>query len=67
MWPLQLRVLIKCNKVHLQTYNFLQKSSFAWYWIKCFEDFVLFSIISNRELSQINLDFQLFKIVNYLK
>ena len=35
-------VHIKCNKIHLQTYKLLRKSSSAWYWIKCFEDIVPF-------------------------
>ena len=35
-------VHIKFNKINLQTYKFLQKSSFAWYCIKCFEDIIPF-------------------------
>ena len=35
-------VHIKCNKINLQTYKFLQKSPSAWYCIKCFEDIVAF-------------------------
>ena len=48
----QLWVQIRCNKINLQTYKFLQKSSFAWYCIKCFEDIIPFSSISDNELSQ---------------
>ena len=50
----QLWIHIKCNKINLQTYKFLQKSSFARYCIKCFEDFIPFSAISDHELSQSN-------------
>ena len=50
----QLWVRIRCNKINLQTYKFLQKSSFAWYCIKCFEDIIPFSTISHNELSQTN-------------
>ena len=50
-----LRVNIRCNKIILQTYKFLQKSSFAWYCIKCFEDIIPFSTISNKSLSETNL------------
>ena len=50
-----LRVNIRCNKINLQTYKFLQKSSFAWYCIKCFEDIIPFSTISNKSLSETNL------------
>ena len=52
----QLWVHIKCNKINLQTYKFLQKSSFAWYCIKCFEDIIPFSNISDHELFQANKD-----------
>ena len=48
----QLWVHIRCNKINLQTYKFLQKSSFAWYCIKCFEDINPFLTISDNELSQ---------------
>ena len=50
----QVLVHIRCNKINLQTYKFLQKSSFAWYCIKCFEDVIPFSTISHNELSQKN-------------
>ena len=45
---------IKCNKINLQTHKFLQKNSFAWYCIKCFEDINPFSTIADHELSQTN-------------
>ena len=35
-------VYIKCNKINLQTYKFLQKSPLAWYCVKCFEDMLKF-------------------------
>ena len=50
----QLRVHIKCNKINLQTYKFLQKSSFVWYCIKCLENIIPFSTISDHELFQTN-------------
>ena len=50
----QLWVHIKCNKINLQTYKFLQKRSFAWYCVKCFEDIIPFSTISDHELFQTN-------------
>ena len=48
----QLWVHIRCNKINLQTYKFLQKSPFAWYCIRCFEDIVPFLTISDNELFQ---------------
>ena len=48
----QLWVHFRCNKINLQTYKFLQKSSFAWYCIKCFGRYYSFSTISDNELSQ---------------
>ena len=50
----QLWVHIKYNKINLQTYKFLQKSSFALYCIKCFGDIILFWTVSDHELSQTN-------------
>ena len=50
----RLWVHIRCNKINLQTYKFLQKSSFAWYDMKCFEDIIPFSTILDNELSQTN-------------
>ena len=47
-------VHIKCNKINLQTYIFLQKSPSAWYCIKCFEDIVPFGTISNEKLFKRN-------------
>ena len=47
-------VQIKCNKINLQTYKFLQKNSSVWYCIKCFEDIVPFGTISNEELFKTN-------------
>ena len=42
------------NAMKLIYKKFLQKSSFAWYCIKCFEDIIPFSTISDHELSQTN-------------
>ena len=47
-------VHIKCNKINLQTYKFFQKSSSAWYCIKCFQDIVSFGTMSNEELFKTN-------------
>ena len=47
-------VHIKCNKINTQTYKFLQKSSAAWYCIKCSEEIYPFSNISNEELFETN-------------
>ena len=47
-------VHIKCNKINLQTYKFLQKSPSTWYCIKCFEDIFPFGTIPNEELFKIN-------------
>ena len=47
-------VHIKCNKINLQTYKFLQKSPSAWYCMKWFEDIILFGTISNEELFKTN-------------
>ena len=46
-------VHIKCNKINLQTYKFLQKSPLAWYCIKYFEDIDIVTI-SNQELFKTN-------------
>ena len=48
-------VHIKCNKINLQTYKFLQKSSLAWYCIKCFEDIISFLTTSNKNLDETNV------------
>ena len=50
----QLWVHIKYKKINLETHKFLQKSSFAWYCIKCFENIIPFSTISGHELSKTN-------------
>ena len=50
----QLWVHIKWNKINLQAYKFLQKSSLALYCIKCFEDTIPFLTVSDHELSQTN-------------
>ena len=47
-------VHIKCNKINLQTYKFLQKSPSTWYCIKCFEDIFPFGTIPNEELFKTN-------------
>ena len=47
-------VKVKCNKINTQTYTFLQKSSAAWYCIKCSEEIYPFSNISNEELFETN-------------
>ena len=39
----------KCNKINLQTYKYLQKTTYDWYCLKCFAEFILFSKISNEE------------------
>ena len=47
-------VHFKCNKINTQTYKFLQKSSEAWYCIKCPEEIYSFSNISNEDLFETN-------------
>ena len=47
-------VKVKCNKINTQTYTFLQKSSAAWYCIKCSEEIYPFLSISNGELFEMN-------------
>ena len=47
-------VHIKCNKINIQAYKFLQKSPSVWYCIKCFEDIVPFETIANEELFKTN-------------
>ena len=61
-WPLlheppavHLWVHIKYNKISFQTYKFLWKSSSALYCIKCFENIIPFSTISNKNLYKTNL------------
>ena len=43
---------IKFNKINLSTYRYLQRCVHAWYCIKCFEDIIPFSNISNNELHE---------------
>ena len=47
-------VHIKCNRINLQTYKYLQKCSYAWYCPKCYESIIPFTTISNEELYQTN-------------
>ena len=47
---------IKCNKINLSTYRYLQQCVYAWYCIKCFEDIISFSNISNDKLYETNVD-----------
>ena len=48
-------VHIKCNKINLSTYRYLQQCVCAWYCIKCFENIIPFSDISNDELYETNV------------
>ena len=45
---------IKCNKITLSTYQYLQQCVHAWYCIKCFEVVIPFSNISNDDLYKTN-------------
>ena len=45
---------IRCNKINLSTYQYLQQCVYDWYCIKCFEDIISFSNISNNELYETN-------------
>ena len=47
-------VHIKWNRINLQTYKYLQKCSSAWYCLKCYEELIPFTTISNNELYQTN-------------
>ena len=47
-------IYIKCNKINLSTYRYLQQCVYAWYCIKCFEDIIPFSNISNDKLYETN-------------
>ena len=40
---------IKCNRINLETYKYLQKCS-----LKCYEETILFTTISNNKLYQTN-------------
>ena len=46
---------IKCNKINLSTYRYLQQCVYAWYCIKYFEDIIPFSNISNDDLYDTNI------------
>ena len=47
-----------CNKVSLQTYYYLQRTSYAWYCIKCFKDLIPFSTpLLNEESLSLSLSF----------
>ena len=39
----------KCDKINLQTYKYLQKTTYGWYCLKYFAEFILFSTISNEK------------------
>ena len=47
-------VHIKCNRINLQTYKYLQKCSSAWYCLKCYKELIPFTTFSNKELYQMN-------------
>ena len=47
-------VHIKCNRINLQTYKYLQKYSYAWHCPKCYEGIIPFTTISYEELYQTN-------------
>ena len=38
----------KCNKINLQTYKYLQKTTHDWYCLKCFAEIIPCSKISNQ-------------------
>ena len=42
-------VRTKCNEINLQTYKYLQKTTYDWYCLKCFAEFIPVSTISNEE------------------
>ena len=39
----------QCNKINLQTYKYIQKTTYDWFCLKCFAEIVLFLTISNEE------------------
>ena len=45
----KIRVHTKCNKINLQTYRYLQKTTYDWYCLKCFAEFIPFLTVSNKE------------------
>ena len=47
-------VHVKCNRTNLQTYKYLQKCSSAWYCLKCYEELISYTAISNKEVYQTN-------------
>ena len=47
-------VHIKCNRINLQTYNYLQIVSYVWHCPKYHEGIIPFTTISNEELYKIN-------------
>ena len=38
----------------LQTYKYLQKCASAWYCLKCYEELIPFTTVTNKELYQTN-------------
>ena len=47
-------VHIKCNRINFQTYKHLQNCSCTSYCLKCYEELIPFTTISNKELYQMN-------------
>ena len=47
-------VHIKCNRINFQTYKHLQNCSCTWYCLKCYEELIPFTTISDKELYQMN-------------
>ena len=47
-------VHVKCIRINTETYKFLQKSSVAWYCIRCSEEIYSFLNISNEEPFETN-------------
>ena len=39
----------KCNNISFQTYKYLQKTTYGWYYLKCFAEINSFSAISHEE------------------
>ena len=42
------------NRINLQTYKYLQKCASAWYCLKCYEELIPFTTVTNKELYQTN-------------
>ena len=38
----------KCNKINLQTYKYFQETTYDWYCLKYFSEFIPYSTISNE-------------------